>query len=106
MLYILSHCNDCDHEYVGQTKRQFGTRLKEHQRAVCQSKIDNSALSEHACRTKHSIAWDDSKIVTTNQRYHQRRCLEAWHINRTVNALNRDDGGLLPEAYLHLVNRR
>ena len=33
-------CNDCDHEYVGQTKRQFGTRLKEHQRAVCQSKIE------------------------------------------------------------------
>ena len=24
-------CNDCDHEYIGQTKRQFGTRLKEHQ---------------------------------------------------------------------------
>ena len=23
-------CNDCDHEYIGQTKRQFGTRLKEH----------------------------------------------------------------------------
>ena len=26
--------NDCDHEYIGQTKRQFGTRLKEHQKAV------------------------------------------------------------------------
>ena len=25
-------CNDC--EYIGQTKRQFGTRLKEHQKAV------------------------------------------------------------------------
>ena len=24
-------CNDCDNEYIGQTKRQFGTRLKEHQ---------------------------------------------------------------------------
>ena len=23
-------CNDCDNEYIGQTKRQFGTRLKEH----------------------------------------------------------------------------
>ena len=22
-------CNDCDNEYIGQTKRQFGTRLKE-----------------------------------------------------------------------------
>ena len=27
-------CNDCDNEYIGQTKRQFGTRLKEHQKAV------------------------------------------------------------------------
>ena len=25
-------CNDC--EYIGQTKRHFGTRLKEHQKAV------------------------------------------------------------------------
>ena len=27
-------CNDCDEEYIGQTKRQFGKRLKEHQKAV------------------------------------------------------------------------
>ena len=27
-------CNDCDNEYIGQTKRQFGTRLKEYQKAV------------------------------------------------------------------------
>ena len=27
-------CNDCDNEYIGQTKRQFGKRLKEHQKVV------------------------------------------------------------------------
>ena len=27
-------CNDCDNEYIGQIKLQFGTRLKEHQKAV------------------------------------------------------------------------
>ena len=26
-------CNDCDNEYIVQTKRQFGTWLKEHQKA-------------------------------------------------------------------------
>ena len=45
------------------------------------------------------------KIITTNQRYHQRRCLEAWHINSAHAPLNRGDGGLLPDAYLHLINR-
>ena len=43
-------CNDCNQEYIGQTKRQFGSRLREHQKAVCLSKKDNSALSEHTCQ--------------------------------------------------------
>ena len=103
-MYLSVPCYDCNHEYMGQTERQFGTRSKEHQKAVCHFKSENSALSEHACQTKHTIAWDDSEIVTTKQRNHQSQCLEAWQI--TINAMNRDDGGLLPEAYLHLVNRR
>ena len=69
-------CNDCNQEYIGQTERQFGTRLKEHQKAISLSNEDNSALSEHTCQTNHTINWDNSKIITTN-RYHQRRCLEA-----------------------------
>ena len=51
-------CNDCDNEYIGQTKRQFGTRLKEHQRAVSFCKKENSALSEHTYLTNHAISWD------------------------------------------------
>ena len=27
-------CNDCDNEYIRQTKRKFATRLKEHQKPV------------------------------------------------------------------------
>ena len=74
---------DCDNEYIGQTKRQFGTRLKEHQKAVFLCKKENSALWEHTCLTNHTIGWDNSKIITTNRCYHQRLCLEAWHIKRT-----------------------
>ena len=64
-------CNDCDNEYIGQTKRQFGTRLKEHQKAVFFCKKENSALLEHTCLTNHTIGWDNSKIITTNRRYPQ-----------------------------------
>ena len=52
------------------------------------------------------MGWDNSKIVTTNRHYHQRLCLEAWHINSAHAPLNRDDGGLLPDAYLHLVRKK
>ena len=88
-----------------QTKRQFGTRLKEHQKAVFLCKKENSALSEHTCLTNHTIGWDFSKIITINRRYHQGLCLGAWHINSAHAPLNRDDGGLLPDAYLHLVRK-
>ena len=70
-------CNDCDNEYIGQTKRQFGTRFKEHQKAVFFCKKENLALSEHMCLTNHAIERDKSKIITTNWGYHQRLCLEA-----------------------------
>ena len=63
-------CNDCNQEYIGQTKRQIETRLKEHQKAVDFSRKDNSALSEHSCQTNNTIVWNNSKIISTDQRYH------------------------------------
>ena len=99
-------CNDCDNEYIRQTKRQFGTRLKEHQKAVFFYKKENSALSGHTCLTNHTIGWDNPKIITTYRHYHQRPCLEAWHINCAHAPLNREDGGLFPDAHLHLVRKK
>jgi hypothetical protein len=86
---------------LGQSKHQFGTRLKEHQKAVSTLDKGKSALAEHVCYTKHEIAWENSKVITTNNRYGQRLCLEAWHINMSNHALNRDDGAYLPEEYMH-----
>ena len=63
-------------EYVGQTKRQFGTRLKEHQKAVFFCKKENSALSEHTYLTNHTIGWDKSKIITTNRCWSEERILD------------------------------
>ena len=98
-------CGDCEKVYLGQTKRQFCTRLKEHQRAVSNFNSSKSALAEHVCETSHNIVWEDSKVITTNNRYGQRLCLEAWHINTSPCALNRDDGSHLPQEYLHLVGK-
>ena len=80
---------------LGQTKRQFCTRLNEHQRAVSKSNSLKSALAEHVYETSHNIAWDDSRIITTKNRYGQRLCLETWHINASSCTLNRDDGSYL-----------
>ena len=70
---------------------------------VSNFKSSKSALAEHVCETSHNIAWGDSRIITTNNRYGQ--LLEAWHINATPCALNRDDRSHLAQEYLHLVAR-
>ncbi len=97
MLYILYHAMTVRKSIWVSLSASFGTRLKEHQKAVSTLNKGKSALAEHVCDTKHAIAWENSKIITTNNRYGQRRCLEAWHINMNQHALNRDDGSYLPQ---------
>ncbi len=58
------------------------------------------------CDTKHAIAWENSKIITTNNRYGQRRCLEAWHINMNQHALNRDDCIAGDLIYIQILYKR
>ena len=53
-----------EHAYIGQTKRHFGTRLKEHQKAVFLCKKENSALLQHASQINHTIGWNNSEIIT------------------------------------------
>ena len=77
-----------------------------YQKVVFFCKKENSALSEHTCLTNHTVEWGNSKIITTDRRYRQRLCLEVWHINSSHAPLNRDDGGLPPDAYLHLIRKK
>ena len=74
------------------------------QRAVSNSNSSKSVLAEHVCKTSHNTAWDDSTIITTNNRYGQQLCLDAKHIIGSPCGLHRDDGNYLQE-YLHLVGR-
>ena len=54
------------------------------ERAVSNFNSSKSALAEHVCETSHNIAWEDSRIITTNNRYGQMLCLEAWHTMRAL----------------------
>ena len=58
-------CKNYDFVYVGQTKRDLNSRLKEHQRAIKQQKPKNSALCEHVILFNHVIDWPNSRILKT-----------------------------------------
>ena len=89
-------CGDCKKEYLGQSKCQFGTQLLKRTSKGC--------FNFRTC-VLHQTRDCVGKVITTNNRYGQRLCLEAWHINMSNHALNRDGGAYLPEEYMHLVGR-
>ena len=47
-------CNDCDMVYYGQTRRRLETREKEHNRAIRNKQIEQSAVARHYVLTGHT----------------------------------------------------
>ena len=85
---------------------QFGTCLKDSQKAVLLCKKENHALPEHACQTNYTIGRDNSDIITTNSRYHQHLCLKAWYFNLTHVPLNHDYGDLYLKSIYTSLKRK
>ena len=96
-------CKDCHKLYIGEPKRKFRTRLREHQKAVEQKHPKKAALAEHCLQSGHTISWGSSSILRTSPSWRNRRLLEAWEINTCKSPLNRDDGMYLPQEYRALT---
>ena len=73
-------------------------RMEEH------SKLQSSAVHEHASRTGHNIDWDSTKVLDREQHYYKRKVKEAIHIWQQRPSLNRDAGLDLPSIYNHLFS--
>ena len=76
------NCSDCDQCYIGETKRWFETRKKEHMRDVKNSDNNATALSsKHAVELGHSIDWKNYEILQIETDYHKRKFIELFYIN-------------------------
>ena len=71
---------DCNMVYIGETKRSFETRKKEHIRDTrnAQSKPANikhntTALCKHAINLHHDIDWNNSQILEFETDYRKRQ---------------------------------
>ena len=95
-LYSLP-CLNCDREYIGETGRKFGTRLKEHKAEVDKversvttragrkeslSTIHKSAVTDHVVEQNHVIGWDKGKVIGTEQDRYKRWIKEAIEIRK------------------------
>ena len=82
------NCSDCDKCYIGETKRWFETRKKEHIRDVKNGDNNATALSKHTVELGHSIDWKNYVILQIETDYHKRKFIELFYINSLSNALN------------------
>jgi len=104
VIYKIS-CKDCDATYVGQTKRQLKTRLREHKNNIRQDHSKHSIVSEHIINFNHAFDWENVQIIDHEHNYHEKMISEMIHIKKQNNSLNCiNDTDLLDECYFDILN--
>ena len=76
---------DCDEEYIGESSRVFGERVKEHQKAP-------SPVYDHFNTTCHNITIDNFSIVGREDQNLNRAIKEALYIRVNNPSLNKNIG--------------
>jgi len=111
-LDVLSHhdvvykikCNNCGATYIGQTKRQLGTRIHEHIKDINKKSGSLSVIWNHRLDNDHKINWNEVEIVDTEPSYGKRLISEMIHIKKQSYALNKQsDTELLSDVYLSII---
>lgn len=95
-------CPDCDSTYIGQTRRQFNSRLKEHQNECNkQQKLDyHSAIAEHQQQQQHRFdVIEHTNVLKTVTNTFLLDAWESFYISTLSPDLNREDGPLASMLY-------
>jgi len=99
------HCKDCSASYVGQTKRQLKTRVKEHSNNYKLTPSRHSVITEHILKYSHSFDWEKIEILDTEPNFFKRSVSEMLHIKEQLNGINaQKDTDLLDEAYHDILD--
>jgi len=99
------NCKNCDASYVGQTKRQIRTRIKEHYNNIKSDKSKHSVITEHILNFNHNFDWENIKILDSECNYNKRLVSEMLHIKEQKNGINsQKDTEFLDESYFCILN--
>lgn len=96
-------CNDCSQVYIGQTSRTLKARITSH-KSDTRTKKTTCQLSRHSNDLKHTMNFEDIKILDSEQNFKKRTFLEMVRITQAENSMNsrRDIEGL-SNIYTYLL---
>jgi len=104
VVYKIS-CKDCSASYVGQTKRQLKTRIREHSSNIRSSLSRHSVITDHILEFSHSFDWENVQILDSEPNYFKRCVSEMLHIKEQQNGLNaQKDTELLDSSYFDILD--
>jgi len=98
-------CKNCEQDYVGETGRPLGARVKEHrneadsitgiftraEKTRAASICNKSAITDHVCNENHVTDWENAKVVDRESDEAGWLIREAIWIGKTDN-MDRDEG--------------
>ena len=94
-------CTTCSWSYIGETRRLFSTRKKEHARNVKMC-AKGSNVANHAWSKNHQNDFENASIIDKSN-YRHLKTLESWDTAKTVDADN--NSCPLLNQYLILLNK-
>ncbi|XP_018361286.1 PREDICTED: uncharacterized protein LOC108760014 [Trachymyrmex cornetzi] len=97
-------CKNCEASYVGQTKRQLKTRIKEHKNNFKLDQSKHSVITNHMNENNHEFNWDAVNILDFESNYRKRNISEMIHIKEQKKGLNlMKDTELLDKSYSNII---
>ena len=97
----------CGLKYIGETKRNLETRLKEHQTATIRGETEKSAIAQHAWEEQHQPQWNNIVILDHARNDNILLIKEAIHITSAGqhSLLNRDQGTAIANCWRPFFKR-
>ena len=95
-------CKDCPKSYIGQSKRETGTRLKEHKANVTHGRYDKSDLAHHCWTENHQMDWDNISVIDEDKNWKNRLVKESIHSVLSTPCINQISY-TIPEIWLNNV---
>ncbi|XP_055615112.1 uncharacterized protein LOC129761417 [Toxorhynchites rutilus septentrionalis] len=97
-------CKDCTSVYIGQTRRKFKIRLREHKNAVDNERASESSVAAHALTQAHCVDWEKAKIIRNVRKASQLNAWESMYISTSDSPLMNEEDAPISSQLFHLTN--
>ena len=92
-------CHNCYFSYIGETKRSFSIRKREHLADIWHLQFYKSALTKHVFDNERSMDWTNAENLDFKLDFTKRRFLESYFISQIPNTMNDKQNDKFPSIY-------